>query len=292
MNLDPKFAGTKIKPFAYTVDARRTMNYAAAICDANPHYLDDTRPDGIVAPPLFAVAITWQISKRLWEFIDAPDFPMQAFLTQVHYSEDLLFHRLMRPGDKLTLTGEIAAIMPHRAGTHVVVRYEAVDAKGEQVFTNQTGAMLREVTCGEGGGAENVPEVPKQDADNQPLWSEIISIDPLAAHVYDGCADIYFPIHTSPKFARGVGLPGIILQGTATLAHAARHIIDHEAAGNPAALKRIATRFSGMVLPGTEIDLLLNGKTESGGGCNLFFTVKNAEGKNALNHGYARVENV
>ena len=292
MNLDPKFAGTKIKPFSYTVAARRTMNYAAAIGDNNPYYFDDTRPDGIAAPPLFAVAITWQISKRLWEFIDAPDFPLQAFLTQVHYSEDLVFHRLMRPGDKLTVTGEIAAIVPHRAGTHVVVRYEAVDAKGEAVFTNHTGAMLRGVTCSEGGGADNVPEMPKHDADNQPLWSETIAIDPLAAHVYDGCADIYFPIHTSPKFARGVGLPGIILQGTATLAHAARRIVDREAGGNPAALKHIATRFSGMVPPGTDIELLLNGKIENNGGSDLFFTVKNAEGKNALNHGYARVVNV
>ncbi|UCG04133.1 MAG: MaoC family dehydratase N-terminal domain-containing protein [Candidatus Heimdallarchaeota archaeon] len=34
------------------------MNYAAAIDDNNEFYFDDERKDGIVAPPMFAVATT------------------------------------------------------------------------------------------------------------------------------------------------------------------------------------------------------------------------------------------
>jgi hypothetical protein len=52
----------------------------------------------------------------------------------------------------------------------------------------------------------------------------------MRPYVYDGCTNIYFPIHTSVGFARMVGLPDIILQGTATLAYAARELADREAA--------------------------------------------------------------
>ena len=40
-------------------------NYAAALDDANPRYLDDSLPGGLVAPPMFAVAVTWPISERI-----------------------------------------------------------------------------------------------------------------------------------------------------------------------------------------------------------------------------------
>lgn len=49
-----------------------------------------------------------------------------------------------------------------------------------------------------------------------------------------------------------MGLPGIIHQGTATLAYAARELVNREARGNPALLKALACRFTGMVRPGSD----------------------------------------
>jgi acyl dehydratase len=46
------------------------------------------------------------------------------------------------------------------------------------------------------------------------------------------------------------GLPGIILQGTATLAIALREIIEKEADGNSGRISSLFCRFTGMVLPG------------------------------------------
>ena len=43
-----------------------------------------------------------------------------------------------------------------------------------------------------------------------------------------------------------MGLPGIIHQGTATLAYAVRELVNREARGNPALLKALACRFTGM----------------------------------------------
>ena len=290
MELSPDFAGTRLKEFKTAVEWRETMNYAAAVGDANPWYVDDTRDGGVVAPPMFAVALTWRISREIWKYIQADDFPMHIFATQVHYTERLDFHRLIRPGDKLAISGDVAAILPHRSGTHVIVRYRTTDAKGEPVFTNYTGAMLRGVKCtGEGRGADEIPVAPEQPGSDKALREITVPIHPLAPHVYDGCSDIFFPIHTSPKFATGVGLPGIILQGTATLAHAARLVVDTEAGGDPGALRALACRFTGMVTPGTDIVFKLDAAVDNGADRELFFHVLNAEGRKALSGGYARI---
>ena len=52
---------------------------------------------------------------------------MEVLMTQVHHTENLEFHRPLRPGDRLTVKGRVAAILPHRAGTRVVMRFDALD---------------------------------------------------------------------------------------------------------------------------------------------------------------------
>jgi len=291
VKLDTNFAGISLKTYQTEVTWRRTMNYAAAVGDYNPVYFDDEREGGIIAPPMFAVAATWPISERLWEYIEAEDFPREVLLTQVHYTEDLFFHRHVRPADKLTIKGSLAAISPHKAGTVAVICYQAVDEHGGPVFTEFIGGLMRGVTCSGGAkSAETVPVVPSHKGDQQPLWDVPVFIDHLAPFVYDGCTNIYFPIHTSAAFAHGVGLPGIILQGTATLAYAVREIINREANCDPCALRRVACRFTGMVLPGTEIRVILFERSSDATGQDLFFRVSNAAGAPAISDGYARLE--
>jgi acyl dehydratase len=96
-----------------------------------------------------------------------------------------------------------------------------------------------------------------------------------------------FPIHTSRAFARQVGLPGNILQGTATLSYAVREIINREAGGNPLTLKTVLCRFTGMVFPGTVIRVQLVGKSVKQDGTDLHFNVLNQEGQKAISDGYA-----
>jgi len=267
------------------------MNYAAAIGDNNPYYLDDERAEGVIAPPMFSVAVTWQISERIWDYIEVHDFPKEIMFTLVHYTEHLKFYRPMRPGDELSIKGKIAAILPHKAGTHIVIRFDAFDKEGKPVFTEHIGGMLRGVECtDEGRGEEVLPKVPWHTGDNVPIWESVIPIEPLASFIYDGCTRIIFPIHTSVKFAHQVGLPGRILQGTATLAYAVRELINKEADGHPSELKSAYCRFTGIVLPGTDIKVQLIKKDDTGGGTDLFFVVLNAEGKKAISDGYARLE--
>ena len=291
MKLTSEFVGAPLKDYTCTVEARRTMNYAAAIGDAHPAYFDDEDPGGIIAPPLFPVALTWPIIENITDYLRADAFPREVLLTQVHFSEHLCIHQPVIPGMRLTICGVIAAILPHRAGTYVVIRFDASDDGGRQVFTEHLGAMMRGVECADAGkGGESLPSVPSRT--NETILRESsVFIDPLAPFIYDGCANIYFPIHTSVGFAHQVGLPGIIHQGTATLALSVHRLLYEEANGDSRRLKTVFCRFSGMVIPGSSIRVCLTGREETAEATDLFFTVFNAEGKKAIRDGYLRLKN-
>jgi acyl dehydratase len=291
MKLTSDFAGTRLRSYTCSVSARWTMNCAAAIEDPSPLYFDDERPGGIMAPPLFPVAVTWPIIEHIGDFIEAESFPKEVIFTQVHYTEHLRIHRPVRPGDTLTIQGVIAAILPHRAGTHVILRFEALDADSQPVFTEHIGAMMRGVQCTDGGrGVDAVPSMPGQTESGKVLWDSNIFIHPMSPFIYDGCTNIHFPIHTSVRFARQVGLPGIIHQGTRTLALAIRDIIDREAGGDPRLIDELSCRFTGMVLPGSDITVCLTGRNHSSEGTDLFFMVVNAEGQHAVSGGHIRLK--
>lgn len=288
MELSSRFAGTPLRTLETRVTARQTMNYAAATGDFNPRYFDDTRVEGVIAPPMTAVALTWRISGRIWEYLPAEDFPREVLLTQIHYTEHLRFHRPVRPGDHLYIQGKVAAIAPRKAGTLVVLRFDALDERELPVFTEHIGGMMRGVRCPDGGaGLEDLPSLPEEAPDAEGLWEAPLTVDPLSPFVYDGCADIHFPIHTSAKFARDVGLPSIILQGTATLAFAARELVNREAGGDPARLQSLACRFTGMVLPGSVIRIRMTGMQDADDGRLVRFIVLNGEGGKAISGGVA-----
>jgi acyl dehydratase len=207
-------------------------------------------------------------------------------LTQVHYTEHLEIHRPLSPGIPIVIKGQIAAILPHRAGAHVVIRLDAREKKGALVFTEHIGAMLRGVECvGGGAGRESLPVVQKGSEATEPCWSSTVAIDQLMPYVYDGCTDIVFPIHTSTKFARMVGLPGIILQGTATLALAVTELVNRELNCEPARVRSVSCRFTGMVLPGSDISVRMMEKRIQNKGTDFFFDVYNLNGERVISNG-------
>ena len=293
MELGSHLVGTELKEYHKEVGWRETMNYAAAVGDNNSCYFDDERMAGIIARPMYCVSVTWPVTEKLEEFIEPGLFPAEISATKVHYTEHIEFHRPVKPGDLLTVKGKIAAVLPHRAGTHIVIRYDVFDHCDLPVFTEHIGALLRNVKCTDAGrGGERLPTVPACGSKGQPVWEATVPIDPMLPFIYDGCTNIFIPIHTSKQFAKMVGLPGIILQGTATLAYAVKELINREASENPVYLKSLSCRFTGMVIPGTEIRIQLIEKFDRDNGKELHFTVINSEGRRAISNGYILIKNL
>lgn len=300
LEIDACFTGTRLKPFVRQINWRNTKNYAASINDDNDFYFDDQRFKRLVAHPVYCAAVTWPVVERIWEFIEVDNFPIEVLATQVHYSEHIRFFRLPEAGDRLHVNGKIAAILPHRAGTRVVIRFDVTDDNNLPVFTEHIGSIMRGVRCIGGRGEEALPVIPKtgdsgpaahpQGPDRQqpdgPLWTSEILIDRLRPYIYDGCSNIVFPIHTSVKFALQAGLPDIILQGTATLAFAVRELVNREAGGNPARINFLYARFSGMVIPQTTIKILLKSRKDHAGQILLHFCVLDQQGSYVVKDGW------
>ncbi|MBJ7603699.1 MAG: MaoC family dehydratase N-terminal domain-containing protein [Candidatus Dormibacteraeota bacterium] len=76
-----------------------------------------------------------------------------------------------------------------------------------------------------------------------------VTRDQIAA--YAQASGDHNPIHLDEKFARSVGLPGVIAHGMLQMGLLASVAV--EEAGDPRRLSRLSCRFAGMVRPGDEI---------------------------------------
>jgi acyl dehydratase len=114
-----------------------------------------------------------------------------------------------------------------------------------------------------------------------------VTPDKYLTNRYAGASGDFNPIHIDEEFARAVGLPGRILHGLWTMAQVAR--AQTEAAGGPAALKRLSVQFRGMGVP--EREVLVSGTVrESSGGHVVIDTVAEQDGKQIIRNAEVELE--
>ncbi len=92
------------------------------------------------------------------------------------------------------------------------------------------------------------------------------------------------PIHLDEKFARSVGLPGVIAHGMLQMSIAA--VVAGNAAGGPQRLCKLSCRFAGMVEPGDIVTFTAE-ETEPG---RLQLKAVNQHGDVILTKAYAEFE--
>jgi acyl dehydratase len=282
MPLSTDALGRVGEPQIREIDLRSTLAYAAAIGDANPHYLDDASPEGVVAPPAFCVSLEWPPVQAIGRLAGL-GLTREEALRGVHAFQDSTFHRPIRPGDRLRTVATLVELRAIRPGALLVSRLDTADeVTGEPVVTSYYGSIYRGVGVeGEGGRIDAAPALPDEPPSG-PTEKAGIAIAREAPHVYTECARIWNPIHTERGVALAAGLPDIILHGTATWALAGREIIDRFAAGDPLRLERLVGRFAAMVIPGFTIEFEA-ARTRSG----AVFSVRNERGEEALSGGWA-----
>jgi acyl dehydratase len=229
MPLDSSLVGTSSELVSAEVDVAWTMAYAAGLGDAMPCYLDTTRERGIVAHPMFSVAIEWRAMVQIIQVLSEAGFPRAEMLRRVHATDDVIVHRPIRPPERLFTRATLAGIERRKAGAYQLTRFETVDEKGAPVCTTWYGNLYRGVeVSGPDCPPQDAPATLAPSASAAPaLASFAIPISPVAAHIYGACARLGNPvnIHTDMATAKKAGLPGTILHGTATLAMAASRAI-------------------------------------------------------------------
>ncbi len=292
MPIDSALVGSSTSVHRHDVDARWTMAFSAALGDTGPHYLDTTAE--VVAHPLFTIAPEWAVHLEGRDQLAANGLTPDERLRSVHATHDCHVHRLVRPGDRLDTRATVVLAQERRPGAYVVTRLETTDADGEPVCTTYQASVYRGVELEGGdrvhGGPPPPPAAAAANGGAPPLAELPVPVPANLAHVYSECARIWNPIHTDVEVARRMGLPDIILHGSATLALAVSRIVDYAAGGDPSPVRRLGGMFRGMVLMPSEIRVRVLADEMADEGRVVAWDVLNAEGQPAITKGFVVLE--
>ncbi len=251
MPLNHACLGKIYPPLSTVVTLEALQNYARACNDLNPRYFDPALPGGIVAPPMFAVVVTW-----LSVITAMTDTELHADLLRLlHVAQDIEFLAPIRAGDSIASTGKIASLESPQNGEAMALELNAHNARGEAVTRIVFTVFIR------GRRAASPPAEAKSDdatpdSDSlrgTPIVTVAQTIDADQTVRYAEASGDRNPIHVDANVAKMAGLPGIIVHGMCTMAFTARVIVEGVCGGDPARLKRLAVRFSRPVLPGDTI---------------------------------------
>ncbi len=286
MTLDASIVGADAPPLAQRVDARWLMAYAAGLGETDPRHYDTLGPSGPLAHPLFAVCYEWPALVALRDkTIAATPAPLS-----VHATHRLVIHRPPRADETLVTTARWVGVERRRAGVLVTARVTTVDARGAPVTTTDYGSVYRGVTLAGKDRPSDAVEpargwTPSGTGPADPVaWEDVIDVPANAAHVYTECARIWNPIHTDAAVARAAGLAHPILHGTATLALAVSRVVARDLGGEPAPVREIAARFTGMVPLASRV--IVRGRGPADGVC--AFDAIGRDGRTVLADGAVR----
>lgn len=262
MPLNFDLAGKAYPTSEQEVTADQIAEYAAASGDDNARYRPG--PDQ-VAPPVFPVVPAFA---ELGRVTTDPELGVDNPLMIVHGEQEFRYHRPIRPGDKLTLHPTLERVEDKGRHATFVAKLGMTDAGGERVVDQYATIFVR----GGGSGAER----PKSDGAQLSGPREGDDVVSFTSHVdagmparYAAASGDHNPIHLDGGVAKMVGLPGVINHGLGTLSLVAGGLVEHLCDGDPAALRRLAVRFTDMVFPGSDVTTSV---TEDGDGAYRFTT--------------------
>lgn len=278
--------GCVSEPHVCEVSTRRLLAYAAGLGETDACYFDDAAVPGIVAHPAFCVTLEWPVALAMRAH-PLCALPRQEAIRAVHAAQDSIWHRPIRPGDRLRTTGTLIQVRAMKPGAFVVTRFETVDAATQApVVTSYSSTIYRGVAVdGADAQIEEVPGLTLPSHDASTAQQIAIHVSRQAPHVYTECANIWNPIHTERRVALEAGLPDIILHGTATWALAASQLVHRCAGGDPTRLWRLSGRFTAMVMPGTTMTLRYHAGVDAAQ--TVAYTVCNDAGALAISRGIA-----
>lgn len=285
LTLPAALVGQRTMANTVELTPRMCMAFAAGVDDLNPAYFDDTRSERLMAHPGLAFRLQWHS-----HYTPGRPFDVRApmWRSLLHAGSDVRYLRPLRAGDVLTCQGRTVALRPIKPGVLWIQRYTMVDTAGATVVELDHSAIVRDARIdGQERDESDSPPLPERAATGgEPLWSAATAIGATMPHIYTECADIWNPIHTERSVALAAGLPDIVLHGTATLAIAAREIINRELDGAPGRLERLTGQFRAMVIPGHPLTIrCLERRQRADGGVEIFFDALNHEGGAAIDRG-------
>ncbi|MGM9927754.1 MAG: MaoC family dehydratase N-terminal domain-containing protein [Bacillus sp. (in: firmicutes)] len=147
MELDKSLIGLSGEPFVFEVEKRHIRQFAEAIGDDNPLYVDEeyaatTAYGGIIAPPTFPVVIGQENGVGIDLKLDQR--------RMLHGEQEFIYTRPIRLGDQLHCQMKVADVY-ERVGKNGVMQFlvldtEMKDHSGQMVVISRTNIIYRSLT--------------------------------------------------------------------------------------------------------------------------------------------------
>jgi acyl dehydratase len=238
MILNSSKIGKTYEPDFWDVTDANIVKFASGYNDLdNPRF-----KDGRIAPPMYAVLYAGASVFRVL-FDDELNINMVRL---VHGEQDMTWHRLPRPGDRVKSVASVHNMEEKSSGEilHVKIESSINDAPAGTIISS---FFIR------GKKKDEKPAEKKPEAVPPPrppvAFSQKMYVTNDQTYRYAEGGGDHNPIHIDNDYALAAGLPGIILQGLCTMAFAHKAVIDRVLDKDPEKLRRLSVRFSKPVVP-------------------------------------------
>lgn len=264
----------------FEVTRERIVEYAEATNDPIAAHRS-----GSVAPPVFAIVPVFE--SLLIPAVEVA--PVELIPRVVHGEQDFHFHRPIRPGDKLVSRGKMIGYEGLEKGTRAAIVLECRTEEGELVNEQFVTCFFRGHNAGKRVG-ELSPGHKFDDAlrGQAPTAKVVQHVDHDQTFRYGPAAGDPMPIHLDEEVARDAGLPGIIAHGLCTMAFTSWAVLTELGGSDVNRLRRLAVRFSKMVLPGDDLETRIwTSGHRDGATTYAFETARSGAGEMAITDGLA-----
>ncbi len=134
MALDPKYIGKTYPSYTYEVGKEKIKEYAKAIKNPDPHYIDEdfakkSKYGAIIAPPTFAVVFGAFLIEPV--FFDK-ELNLNMMML-VHGEQELEFIEVVKSGDSITTTARISDIKIKEKLDVLSIELKSVNQHGRDV---------------------------------------------------------------------------------------------------------------------------------------------------------------
>ena len=238
--LSPEVVGLELAATQFSYEERDVMLYALGI---GARELEFTFERGLKTIPTFAVIPAFPALMGLSAAVEIN--PVMI----LHGEQGFRISKQIPASGTLTTSGKVIGVYDKGKGALVTIESTTKDAGGEMVFTNTSGIFIR----GSGGfGGDRGPEAGNPAPQRGPDRTVEMQTLDIQAAIYRLSGDRN-PLHIDPAFAKMAGYDRPILHGLCSFGHVGRAVLAEYCGNDPARMKSMSVRFSGVVYPGDTI---------------------------------------
>jgi len=243
-------------PFEIDLAVANISAFAVATEDPNPLYLT-----GQAVPPTYLASMIYRQQATSMGQLIATDV-MDRAVSGVHGQHEIVLHRTLIPGERLTGFVEPFSIKPARDNVRVTFRHPAYDEAGDLVAEQWWTTVLIKTSADPEG--PDLPDHSFPDLDRTHAVAEdSVRLDAAMVERYAKVTGDYSDHHFDLEAAQRSGMEDVFLHGLCTMALCARAAVRTVANGDPDLIERFALRFAQPAYLDRELDVRLHGVDET-----------------------------